>query len=152
MPQEPRMTPLDLTKGRPRPPKEELDGIVFFPRTIDKARALLPGGNKGDYNVAPGISEMFLKHFGLEADAFVEAVKNAATEADVVTWFNAHTDASKKTSWNESMLGRVITDENRERIAARHPIVLRDKSLTRVVDVLEADDRECLGEKLAVAQ
>jgi hypothetical protein len=143
------MTPLDLTKGRPRTPQDELDGLLFFPRTIDKARASLPGGNKGDYNVAPGISEMFLKHFGLEADTFIEAVKNAKTEGDVVTWFKAHTDASKKASWNETLLARVVNDDNRERIATRHPILKRNPSLTRVVDVLEADDRDCLGDALA---
>jgi len=144
------MTPLDLTKGRPRPPKAELDGLIFFPRTIDKARSLLPGGNKGDYNVAPGISENFLKHFGLEPDAFIEAVKNAATEADVVAWFRAHTDASKKASWNEAILARVLNDDNRERIGTRHPIAKTLPNQTPVVEVLEADDRECLGEALAV--
>jgi hypothetical protein len=144
------MTPLDLTRGRPRTPQDELDGLLFLPRTIDKARALLPGGNKGDYNVAPGISEQFLKHFGLEPDAFIEAVKNAQTEADVVVWFNAHTDASRKATWNEALLARVVNDDNRERIAIRHPILKRNPSLTRVIDVLEADDRDCLGEPLAV--
>jgi hypothetical protein len=145
------MTPLDLTKGRPRTPQEQLDGLAFFPRTIDKARALLPGGNKGDYNVAPGISDQFLKHFGLEAEAFIDAVKNAATEDDVVVWFRAHTDASKKAAWNEALLARVVNDDNRERIAARHPILKRNPSLTRVVDVLEADDRDCVGDALAAA-
>lgn len=145
------MTPLDLTKGRPRPPLAELDGIIFLPRTIDKARSLLPGGNKGAYNVAPGISEAFLKHFDLEPDAFIEAVKNAKTDDDVLAWFKAHTDAGKKASWKDALLAREVTDENRERIAQRHPIVLRDRSIVRVVDMLEADDRECLGEALAVA-
>jgi len=65
------MKPLDLTKGRPRPPLAELDGIMFFPRTIDKARATLPGGNIGDYSYVPSMSEMFLKHFGVDPDAFV---------------------------------------------------------------------------------
>lgn len=145
------MTPLDLTKGRPRTPQDQLDGLAFFPRTIDKARGSLPGGNKGDYNVAPGISDQFLKHFGLEAEAFIAAVKDAASEDDVVAWFRAHTDSSKKASWNDAILGRVVNDDNRERIAARHPILLRNPSLTRVVDVLEADDRDCLGDALAVA-
>lgn len=145
------MTPLDLTKGRPRPPQDQLDGIAFFPRTIDKARASLPGGNKGAYNVTPGISEAFLKHFGLEADPFIEAVKNAATENDVVVWFRAQTDAAKKAAWNDALMARVVNDDNRERISQRHPIVLRNPNLTRIVDVLEADDRDCLGEALATA-
>ncbi len=78
-------------------------------------------------------------------------MKNAATENDVVAWFNANIDASKKATWKESILAREITDENRERVGQRHPVVLRDLSIKRVVDALEADDRECLGEKLAVA-
>jgi Domain of unknown function (DUF5069) len=145
------MTPLDLTKGRPRRPHEQLDGIVFLPRTIDKARALLPGGNKGDYNVAPGISEGFLKHFGLTPDAFIEAVKNASSDADVVKWFRANSDASKTASWNEDILGRVLSEANRERVSGRHPIAKDMPDGTAVVDVLEADDRACLGEKFAVA-
>jgi hypothetical protein len=92
-----------------------------------------------------------LKHFDVQVDAFVEAVKNAKTEDDVVAWFRAHIDPGKKASWKETLLAREVTDENRERIAVRHPIVLRDRSLVRVVDMLEADDRECLGEALAVA-
>ena len=145
------MTPLDLTKGRPRRPHEQLDGIVFLPRTIDKARASLPGGNKGDYGLAPGISAQFLTHFGLEPDAFIEAVQNASSEADVVKWFRSNTDASKTAAWNEDILGRVLSEANRERIAGRHPLAKQMPDNTPVVDLLEADDRACLGEKLAIA-
>jgi len=145
------MTPLDLTTGRPRRPHEQLDGIVFLPRTIDKARASLPGGNKGDYGVAPGISAQFLTHFGLEPDAFIEVVKNASSEADVVKWFRANSDASKTASWNETILGRMLDDSNRERISTRHAVAKDLPNNTPIVDMLEADDRACLGEKLAIA-
>jgi hypothetical protein len=37
------MKPLDLTKTPPRSPREQLVGLVFIPRMIDKMRALLPG-------------------------------------------------------------------------------------------------------------
>lgn len=144
------MTPLDLTKARPRPPTDQVDGLMFFPRTIDKARAYLPGGNRGEYNI-PGLSEAFLKHLGLEQDAFVAAVKDAATDADVAKWLRAHCDASTYDAWNQSLVGRVLTDENRERIRARYPCAQRDQSLTKIVDILEADDRECVGEALAAA-
>lgn len=144
------MKPLDLTKGRPRPPLAELDGIMFFARTIDKARATLPGGNIGDYSYVPSMSEMFLKHFGVDPDAFVEAVKKADSDADVATWFRSQIDASKIPSWNETASTRPVTDENRDRIAVRHPIAKRDRSLVRVADLLLADDRESLGEKLAI--
>ena len=43
------MTPLDLSVSPPRSPYDELDGLVFMPRTIDKLRSMLPGGNPGEY-------------------------------------------------------------------------------------------------------
>jgi hypothetical protein len=143
------MQPLDLTTGRPRSPLHELDGILFFARTIDKARASLPGGNLGDYGIAPGISDAFLKHFGVELDAFVETVRSANSEADVAAWFRGYADAAKIASWNEATLARAVNDENRERMTKRYPVVGRKPELVRVVDVLEADDRECVGEALA---
>ncbi|HXP94082.1 MAG TPA: DUF5069 domain-containing protein [Candidatus Binatia bacterium] len=144
------MTPLDLTKARPRPPTDQLDGVMFLPRTIDKARAYLPGGNRGEYNI-PGLSEIFLQHLGLEADAFIAAVKDAATDADVAKWLRAHCDSAKYDSWNASLAERVLTDENRERIRERYPCAKRNPNLTKIVDILETDDRECVGEALAAA-
>lgn len=143
------MKPLDLTKARPRPPADMLDGLMFFPRTIDKARAYLPGGNRGEYNI-PGLSEQFLKHLGIDADAFVEAVKNAATDADVAKWLREHTDPSKYQSWNESILSRAVNDENRARLTERYPCVRRNPNM-KIVDMLETDDKECVGEGIAAA-
>lgn len=144
------MTPLDLTKGRPRPPREQLDGLMFFPRTIDKARAYLPGGNRGEYNL-PGLSEAFLKHLGIEQDAFVAAVAAAATDADVAAWLRAHTDPNLYASWNEAFSKREINDEIRERIYKNYPCAERNRNLTKIGDILETDDRECVGEALAAA-
>lgn len=45
------MGPLDLTKQPPRSAREELDGIAYLPRAIDKIRAEFPGGNLGQYVV-----------------------------------------------------------------------------------------------------
>jgi hypothetical protein len=143
------MQPLDLTVGRPRAPIAELDGIMFLPRTLDKVRASLPGGNLAGYGIAPGISEALLEHFGVGLDAFTEAVKAAESEAGVVAWFRAYTDPAKIAAWNESLLARAVTDVNRERMTKRHPVLGRRPELVRVVDVLEADDRECAGEALA---
>ena len=49
------MEPLDLSKQPPRPPRAEADGIIFLPRSIDKARAYLDGGNRNGYNI-PGVT------------------------------------------------------------------------------------------------
>lgn len=59
------MKPLDLTKTSPRSPREQLVGLVFIPRTIDKMRALLPGGNPGKYHVE-GASLALLEGIGVD--------------------------------------------------------------------------------------
>ena len=43
------MTPLDLTNRQPRGPRELLGGFPMLARTIDRARASLPGGTLGPY-------------------------------------------------------------------------------------------------------
>lgn len=144
------MTSLDLTKARPRPPTDQLDGLMFFPRTIDKARAYLPGGSRGEYNI-PGLSEILLKHLEVDPEAFIAAVAEAKTDGDVAKWLRAHADSAKYDEWNESLTARVLNDENRERICERYPCTKRNASLIKIVDILEADDRECVGDALAAA-
>jgi hypothetical protein len=144
------MTPLDLTKARPRPPTDQLDGLMFFPRSIDKARAHLPSGNRGEYNLT-GLSEILLTHLGLDIDTFVAAVAEAKTDGDVAKWMRAHTDSAKYDEWNASLTARVLDDSNRERLCARYPCAKRDPSMVKIVDILEADDRESVGEPLAAA-
>jgi hypothetical protein len=43
------VTPLDLRTRPPRGPRETILGFYFLPRTIDKLRAELPGGNLGAF-------------------------------------------------------------------------------------------------------
>ena len=54
------MNPMDLSNKPPRKPRAELAGIVFLPRSIDKACATLPGGDPGPYNI-PGFTGMMLE-------------------------------------------------------------------------------------------
>src|SRR6478609_6710407 len=81
------MTPLDLTKAPPRSPREELGGLCMLPRMIDVARAKLPGGNIGTYQIGRGLSGLILAHLGIGVDEFVECVEAAATDEEVVARF-----------------------------------------------------------------
>jgi len=51
------MEPLDLRDAPPRKARAEAGGIVFLPRSIDKVRATLDGGEIGEYKIedAPAI-------------------------------------------------------------------------------------------------
>ncbi len=78
------MTPLDLTKHPPRSPREALGGLVMLPRMIDIARAKLPGGNIGGYQIGRGISGRVFRHFSLTPDEFVAIVEAAKNDAEVL--------------------------------------------------------------------
>lgn len=142
------MKPLDLTVSRPRPPREQLDGLMFLPRTIDKVRALLPGGKPGEYKL-PGISEELFALCGIDEAAFTDAVARAESDADVVAWLRKRIDPTVRTQWDEVVLRRVIDDGNRERIAKRYPASTRNPQLVHLIDIIDADDREHFGERVA---
>ncbi len=80
------MTPLDLTKAPPRSPREELRGLCMLPRMIDIARATLPGGEIGEYQIgrSRSLSAVVLGVFGLSAAQFIEVVRDARIDDDVV--------------------------------------------------------------------
>jgi hypothetical protein len=77
------MMPLDLTRAAPRSPDHELGGLCMLPRMIDIARAKLPGGKIGEYQIGRGMSSVVLTSFGIDARKFVEIVRGAASEDEV---------------------------------------------------------------------
>jgi hypothetical protein len=50
---------------------------------IDIARAMLPGGNVGQYHIGCGVSAPVLANFALTASQFVDVVREAGTDAEV---------------------------------------------------------------------
>lgn len=59
----------------------------MLPRMIDIARAKLPGGDIGDYQIGRGMSGLVLQHLGTSVDEFVEAVRAAARDEEIVSRF-----------------------------------------------------------------
>jgi len=142
------MTPLDLTKAPPRSPKEELGGLCMLPRMIDVARAKLPGGDIGQYQIGRGMSGLVLRHLGMGVDEFVECVRNANDEADVVAQvIGRRTDREH----------RALSLRLRRVTAADVPPDLRESferfygadlpANRRVFDILEEDDAHAFGPK-----
>ncbi|MBV9271665.1 MAG: DUF5069 domain-containing protein, partial [Candidatus Eremiobacteraeota bacterium] len=100
------MDPLDLTKAPPRSPYEELDGLMLMPRTIDKLRAFLPGGDPGEYFIngpIKGISGYLLDRLGISEIELRDAVAGAQSENDVAAWLRTRTDASQYPAINETL-------------------------------------------------
>jgi len=142
------MTPLDLTTRPPRSPREELGGLCMLPRMIDVARAKLPGGNLGQYQIGRGLSGIVLRHFGIEAAEFVEWVRNARDDEDAVARL-----AGRKTDKENRMLclrlRRVtvkdVPDDLRATFERFYGADLPAER--RVFDILEEDDARAFGPK-----
>jgi hypothetical protein len=77
----------DFTKPGtyPRSGREELGGVVFLPRSIDKMRAYA-AGTAGEYNAQRGISARVYDLYGVTADQFEAAVRQSATDDEVLAW------------------------------------------------------------------
>lgn len=136
------MGPLDLTKHPPRPPHDELDGLPMLPRTIDKLRAQLPGGNVGQYRI-PGFSERVLKTLNVTEDDLRDAVAKANSDEDVAQWLRAHADTSKYTELAHRLRTRKLGDiEDREDFAQRYPITRGLPPETPLFEIISRDDAE----------
>jgi Domain of unknown function (DUF5069) len=138
--------PLDLTKRPPRSARATLDGLVMLPRTIDKMRALLPGGNIGEYHI-DGFSGRMMKLIGIEPDALAAEVARAATEDEVAAWVRAHATAGSYDEANRVLLNRSFEDiepGRRSEFAAKYPRHAEVAS-RKICDIIDADDAALFG-------
>ncbi len=131
----------DLRKHAPRGPREQAAGLYFLPRTIDKARAKIQG-TLGLYKITPGISGYIFEGLGITEDDFVEAVRAAKTDDDVVAWLAAHADMSKVPELNAMLVVRQPRDEeHRNSFKAAYPILTERPDLWNWFEVFELDDK-----------
>ncbi|MBD5604204.1 MAG: DUF5069 domain-containing protein [Candidatus Eremiobacteraeota bacterium] len=139
------MEALDLTLAPPRGPRERLLGLAFLPRTIDKMRASLPGGNLAGYLVdfPRGLSAYMLKRVGVDLAAMQRKVAEAEDEADVLAWFADHADLSDVDGLNAKLealgMSRLPEDE-RAMVYRAHPGLDQRSDLTAFFDIFEFDD------------
>jgi hypothetical protein len=134
------MEPLDLRLTPPRAPRAEAAGLIFLPRTIDKARAALPGGDLGPYRTA-GFSERMLETIGIDHAAFAAEVARASDEADVVAFVAEHAKPEGIAEWNAFVLAREPAGGDRARALEVYPFLRERDDLTLALDVLAEDDR-----------
>jgi hypothetical protein len=135
------MDPLDLSKQPPRLPRAEVDGIIFLPRSIDKARAYLDGGNRNGYNI-PGVTGGMLERFGLSNDDFVAAVGAASSDADVVAFVRQNASQTTVDEWNAFVKAREPRgNRNLPEVLETYPWLKEQPDLKLVLDILAEDDR-----------
>lgn len=138
------MTPLDLRKQPPRGPRETLLGFYFLPRTIDKLRGELPGGDVGGYlNHDTGFSAYVVRRLGLDMNEFRSAVAAAPDEEAVVEWLAHRIDPNSAPALNaklESFVVERMSAEDQVLVRQRHPVMAERPELAKILDILDADD------------
>lgn len=143
------MTPLDLRTHRPRPVRATILGFYLLPRTIDKLRAELPGGNIGPYlNHDTGLSAYLVRRTGLDMIEFRAAVAAALDEEAVTAWLAARIDPSFAPAFNaklESFVVERMSADDRVLIRERHPVMAQRPDLSIILDILDADDELTFG-------
>ena len=136
------MRPLDLTKAPPRSPREELGGLCMLPRMIDVARAKLPGGNIGQYQIGRGMSGFVLRHLGMEAGEFVELVRNAVSDQEVAAQLSGRKTERENRAVSLKLPRITVKDVPEDLRESFQRFYGADQpSGRRVFDILEEDDK-----------
>jgi len=92
----------------PRSPRETMCGWMHLPRFIDKIRLHLAGKLHADYqpNLCKGFDGLWLETAGVEAQQFIEVVRNSITDGEICDWvrMNVKQPESAKAAHRERML------------------------------------------------
>ncbi len=152
------MEPLDLRTRPPRSCYLELDGLMLMPRTIDKLRGQLPGGDPGGYFIngpIKGISGYLLERLGVAEADLLAIVARAMSDDEVGAWLRERTDPSQYTAINAT-LRRIRPKHAEDEAFFRNeyaPTLRQNPELEYILEIVDADDRRrfaCVNEGSAM--
>lgn len=97
-----------MTTARyPRSPKEEVNGLCFLGRLIDKVR-MRNAGQIQDYNyLTAGFDKYLLDKLEINGEDFKKQVLEGGSEEDLANWVKANGKAltdEEKAEWNNMVL------------------------------------------------
>ncbi len=139
------MQPLNLRDRPPREPRARLAGLVLLPRTIDKARAALPGGDPGTYFITPGLSAWLLSRLKLSEAEFVELVRDCAGEDELAAALADRIPPERCERLNAAMENLRVSQIAPEMQADFLRLYGPQDHDPLIFDVLLADDRAMFG-------
>jgi hypothetical protein len=132
----------------PRSPRESMAGWNYLPRFIDKIRLHLAGKLHADYqeNFTQGFDGSWLKAAGLQANQFIEVVKNSITDGEVCDWVtkNVQKTNAEKEQFNSFVLNRGNdTEDAKARLALRKEQagLTHRTEVKTFVDFIDADEK-----------
>jgi hypothetical protein len=133
----------------PRSPRETMCGWTYLPRFVDKIRLHLAGKLHADYqqNFCKGFDGLWLEMSGVNAQQFIEVVRNSITDGQVCDWIrvNVNKPESVKAEHRERVLNHPRKDDatSQERLKMRKAesnLSHRDDIQT-FVDYIDADEK-----------
>jgi len=133
----------------PRSPREVMCGWMHLPRFIDKVRLHLAGRLHSDYqpNFGKGFDGLWLETARVEAQQFIEVVRNSLTDGEVCDWVrqNVKQPESVKTAHRERMLNYPRKDdaEMQARLKSRKEQagLAHREDIHTFVDFIDADEK-----------
>lgn len=133
----------------PRSPRETMCGWMHLPRFIDKLRLHFVGKLHPDYqgNLCKGFDGLWLETAGVNAQEFMEVVKNSITDGQVCDWVRTHVNKpeSVKAAHRERMLNYPKPDD--AQMQARLKLRKEEAGLAHrddikgFVDFIDADEK-----------
>jgi len=133
----------------PRSPRETMCGWLHLPRFVDKIRLHFAGKLHADYqpNFCKGFDGLWLELAGVDAQQFIDVVRNSITDGQVCDWVlkNVKKPDSVRENQRERMLHYPKADDEAgvARLKMRKEsagLALRDDIRT-FVDFIDADEK-----------
>ncbi len=121
---------------------------MLMPRTIDKVRATLPGGDLGPYLLDVGLSSMLLTAIGISLNALRAVVIVSLDEGQIAVWLRDHADRAQYAHANamlSSFRNYDVPFDERALFDSLYPEYLRAQYPV-LFDLLVADDHDLYPE------
>lgn len=131
----------------PRSPRDEIEGVIYFPRLCDKVRLHAAGRLSPDYqaNLGSGMDLWTCQFLGVDYAHLADRIRAGKPDADALAWARAHgtqRSAREFAWWSAYMKTRGFRDDLAERLAQRKGesgFLERDDILT-FMDYIDADE------------
>ena len=107
-----------------RSPREEVEGLVYFGRMVDKLRLELAGKLPKDYheNMGKGFDASCCEFLGVAYGKLRERVREGGSDRELLDWCQSHgkkRDAGDRAVWNGYLSKRGWRDDLADRLVFR---------------------------------
>ena len=107
-----------------RSPRDEVEGLVYFGRMVDKLRLELAGKLPKDYheNMGKGFDASCCEFLGVSYDKFRQRVREGGSDRELLDWCQSHgkkREPGDRAVWNAYLAKRGWRDDLADRLVFR---------------------------------